>query len=222
MNYRFISMSMLFTACLITANIIAVKIIALPGGWFVPAGLIVFPLSYAFNDVISEVYGFAAMRRVIWLGFLSNLVAVIAIFLGGIWTPAPFWTMQGAYNAILGFTPRLLVASFSAYLVGEFLNAYVLIRIKALTRGRYLWMRTIGSTAVGEAFDTVIFLSIAFFGILPAPALISAMLAQWIIKVGYEIVMTWPTYLLVGYLKKREQVAAVGSSEQEAYSVSVP
>jgi len=220
MNYRFVSMSMLFTACLITANIIAVKIIALPGGWFVPAGLIVFPLSYAFNDVISEVYGFTAMRRVIWLGFFCNLVAVIAIFIGGIWTPAPFWTMQSAYNAILGFTPRLLVASFAAYLVGEYLNAYVLVRIKALTGGRYLWMRTIGSTAVGEAFDTIIFLSLAFFGILPIPALISAMLAQWLIKVAYEIVMTWPTYLLVGYLKKREQVSTTGSSDQEAYRVS--
>lgn len=199
---RFILLAMLFMACLLTANIIAVKILALPFGLIVPAGILVFPLSYAFNDIISEIYGFSAMRTVILLGFVGNLVAVLAILLAGILPGASFWQGQASYTAILGFAPRLLVASFSAYLVGETVNSWVFVRIKRLTKSRYLWMRAIGSTAVGEALDTTIFILIAFLGIIPVNQLLTAIIAQWLIKVLYEAVATPFTYLAVGYLKK--------------------
>lgn len=205
MNFRLITLAMLFTACLITANIIAVKLIALPYGLIVPAGILVFPLSYAFNDVISEVYGYSVMRYIILLGFVCNLVAVVAIWLGGVAPAASFWPLQHAYEAILGFTPRLLVASFSAYLVGEVVNAQVLVRLKSATKGRFLWLRCIGSTAVGEALDTVIFVTIAFYGIIPTSLLLTAIVSQWTIKVAYEVVATPFTYAIVRYLNNRER-----------------
>jgi queuosine precursor transporter len=206
LNFRFTALSMLFVACLLTANIIAVKLLALPFGLIVPAGILVFPLSYAFNDVIAEVYGYAAMRQVIWLGFVCNLVMVVAIWLGGILPSTSFWQGQGAYEAILGFTPRLLLASFSAYLVGEMVNARVLVALKALMKGRYLWTRCIGSTAVGEALDTVIFVTLAFWGIIPTPLLFSAILTQWLLKIGYEILATPLTYMVVAGLKRFERI----------------
>lgn len=201
----FVVIAAVFVTCLITANIIAVKLILLLG-FLVPAGIIVFPLSYLFGDVLTEVYGYAAARRVIWLGFACNLLAVIAIYIGGIAPAAPFWQEQPAYNAILGFTPRLLLASFSAYLVGEFTNSFVLARLKIATRGRWLWTRTIGSTLIGEGFDTLIFISIAYSGIIPASSMLQAILTQWIFKVVYEIVATPLTYFIVGFLKRKEGI----------------
>jgi queuosine precursor transporter len=202
----FVILACVFVTCLVTANIIAVKIFALAPGWFVPAGIIIFPLSYLFGDVLTEVYGYAAARQVIWLGFACNLLAVVAIGIGGALPAAPFWQGQGAYAAILGFAPRLLFASFCAYLVGEFVNSFVLAKLKIATRGRWLWTRTIGSTLVGEGIDTIIFLTLAFgiSGILVGGALVRAILIQWLIKVVYEIVATPFTYLVVGYLKRRE------------------
>lgn len=203
---RFVIIAGLFVTCLIVANIIAVKILALPFGLFVPAGVVVFPLSYLFGDVLTEVYGYAAARRVIWLGFACNLVAVVAIALAGALPPAPFWPGQTAYVAILGFTPVLLLASFCAYVVGEFLNAFVLAKLKIATKGRWLWTRTIGSTLVGEGADTLIFITIAFglTGILSGGALLTAILVQWAFKVLYEVAATPLTYAVVGYLKRRE------------------
>ena len=198
---RFAALAALFVACLLTANIIAVKLLVLPFGLLVPAGILVFPISYAINDVVSEIWGFSAMRLVILLGFTGNLIAVLAILLAGV-LPAPaFWQGQAAYSAILGFTPRLLVASFSAYVVGETVNSWVFVHIKARTHGHYLWMRAIGSTAVGEALDTIIFIVIAFSGVLPTQSLLAAMLAQWLIKVGYEVLATPLTYVVVGKLR---------------------
>lgn len=203
LDKRLLPLAMLFMACLLTANIIAVKILALPFGLLVPAGILVFPLSYAFNDLISELWGFPTMRRVILLGFFGNLVAVLAIVLAGALPAAPFWSGQGAYNAVLGFAPRLLVASFSAYLVGETVNSAVFVRVKRATRGRHLWLRAIGSTAVGEALDTTLFLAIAFAGVIPGGQLAPAMLTQWTIKVLYEVVATPLTYLAVRqYVRK--------------------
>lgn len=119
---------------------------------------------------------------------------------------APFWTQQAAYNAILGFTPRLLLASFIAYLVGEFTNSFVLARLKIATKGRWLWTRTIGSTFIGEGLDTVIFISIAFWGIIPASLMLQAILTQWMFKVVYEVIATPFTYWVVGFLKRRENL----------------
>lgn len=204
-SFWFVVIAAVFVTCLITANIIAVKFILLLG-FLVPAGVIVFPLSYLFGDVMTEVYGYAAARRVIWLGFACNLLTVIAIYIGGIAPAAPIWTQQAAYNAILGFTPRLLLGSFIAYLVGEFTNSFVLARLKIATRGRWLWTRTIGSTLIGEGFDTIIFITIAFWGIIPPGVMLQAILTQWVFKVLYEVVATPFTYLVVGFLKKREKL----------------
>lgn len=202
-SFWFVAIAALFVTCLITANIIAVKFILL-SGFLVPAGVIVFPLSYLFGDVLTEVYGYAATRIVIWLGFFCNLLAVLAFTLGAIAPAAPFWHDQPAYNAILGYAPRLLLGSFVAYLVGEFANSFVLARLKIATRGRWLWTRTIGSTLVGEGLDTLIFLLIAFGGALPAAVFLQAMVTQWVFKVGYEVIATPFTYWIVAFLKQKE------------------
>lgn len=204
-SFWFVVIASLFVTCLLTANIIAVKLITL-FGFLVPAGIIVFPLSYLFGDVLTEVYGYGAARRVIWLGFACNLLAVIAIYLGGLAPAAPIWRQQAAYDAILGFTPRLLLASFTAYMVGEFVNAFVLARLKIATKGRWLWTRTIGSTLIGEGLDTLIFISIAFWGIIPPQLILTAILTQWTFKVVYEVLATPFTYWIVGFLKRRENL----------------
>ncbi len=202
-SFWFVAIASVFVTCLVTANIIAVKIMLL-FGFPVPAGIIIFPLSYLFGDVLTEVYGYATARRVIWLGFACNLLTVIAIYIGGLATSAPFWQNQAAYNTILGFTPRLLLASFAAYLVGEFANSFILAKLKIATKGRWLWTRTIGSTLIGEGFDTVIFITIAFWGIIPSSLLLTSILTQWIFKVTYEVLATPFTYLIVGFLKRKE------------------
>ena len=204
-SFWFVVIAAVFVTCLITANIIAVKLILL-FGFLVPAGIIVFPLSYLFGDILTEVYGYGAARQVIWLGFACNLLAVIAIYLGGIAPAAPFWQQQAAYDTILGFTPRLLLGSFVAYLVGEFTNSFVLAKLKIATQGRWLWTRTIGSTLIGEGLDTLIFISIVFWGIIPPQLMLQAILTQWIVKVAYEVVATPFTYLGVGFRKRRENL----------------
>ncbi|MFI5273329.1 MAG: queuosine precursor transporter [Ktedonobacterales bacterium] len=203
---RFVVVAGLFVTCLIVANIIAVKILALPFGLFVPAGVVVFPLSYLFGDVLTEVYGYAAARRVIWLGFGCNLLAVLAIALAGALPAAPFWPNQGAYASILGFAPVLLLASFCAYIIGEFLNSFVLAKLKIATKGRWLWTRTIGSTLVGEGADTLVFITIAFglTGIFTPREVLTAIAVQWAFKVLYEVLATPLTYAVVGYLKRTE------------------
>ncbi|GIV97175.1 MAG: transporter [Herpetosiphonaceae bacterium] len=193
-----------FITSLLTANIIAVKLVQI-AGLIVPAGLIVFPLSYIFGDVLTEVYGYRRARLTIWLGFASNLLMVVAIWVGGLLPPAPFWQEnQQAYETILGFAPRLLLASFIAYLAGEFANALILARMKIATRGRFLWMRTIGSTIIGQGLDTVIFILVAF-GNTGQP-LAQIILNQWLIKVAYEALATPLTYAVVNFLKQKEGI----------------
>lgn len=202
-SYRFVIVVAFFITCLITANIIAVKIISL-GPFNLPAAIFVFPLSYIFGDILTEVYGYRWARRVIWLGFLCNLLFVFFAWVGQIMPPAPFWGGQEAYRSILGYTPRLLVASFSGYLVGEFVNSMVMARMKILTRGRRLWSRTIGSTIVGQGLDTVIFITIAFIGTPSfAPIMI---LNHWLAKIGIEAMATPLTYLVVNSLKEKEEI----------------
>ncbi len=201
-----------FATTLVVSNIIAVKLIGI-GGLVLPAAVILFPVAYIFGDILTEVYGYARARQAIWTGFFCNLLAVIAIWLAGLLPAASFWNAglpspeaaQEAYTAILGFTPRLLLASFMAYLVGEFLNSFVMAKLKVRTEGRYLWLRTISSTLVGEGADSLVFISVAFWGIIPLAGLGTAILSQWLVKVVYEIIATPLTYLIVGGLKRSEQ-----------------
>jgi uncharacterized integral membrane protein (TIGR00697 family) len=195
----------LFLACLIAANIIAVKLIEV-AGLLLPAAIIIFPVSYILGDVLTEVYGYAQARRVIWLGFLCNLIVVVAIWIAGLLPAASFWDGQEAFERILGYTPRLLAASFLAYLVGEFANAFVLAKMKVATRGRWLWTRTIGSTLIGQAFDSAVFITLAFLGTIPLGALAGAIVTQWLAKSAYEALATPLTYAAVGFLKRREGV----------------
>ena len=197
----FMVVTALFVTCLITANIIAVKLVVI-FGHVLPAAIIIFPLSYIIGDILTEVYGYRQARAVIWLGFLCNLVAVAAIWVGGFMTPASFWGGQEAYDSILGYTPRLLMASFAAYLVGELTNSTILAKMKILTQGRWLWSRTISSTIVGQGLDSAVFITLAFAG--GEVALVRLILTQWTAKVIYEAAATPLTYLVVGWIKRRE------------------
>ena len=197
----FMVVTALFVTCLITANIIAVKLVVI-FGHVLPAAIIIFPLSYIIGDILTEVYGYRQARAVIWLGFLCNLVAVAAIWVGGFMTPASFWGGQDAYDSILGYTPRLLMASFAAYLVGELANSTILAKMKIWTQGRWLWSRTISSTIVGQGLDSAVFITLAFAG--GEIALVRLILTQWTAKVIYEAAATPLTYLVVGWIKRRE------------------
>jgi uncharacterized integral membrane protein (TIGR00697 family) len=201
----FVVSTAIFITCLITANITAVKLVSI-FGFVVPAAIVIFPISYIFGDVLTEVYGYRQARQVIWLGFFCNLLAVLAIWIGQILPAATFWDGQEAYTRILGYTPRILVASFLAYLVGEFANAYVLARMKVATNGRWLWMRTIGSTLVGQGLDSLVFISLAFWGTIPLAGLATAIVTQWLFKVVYEAIATPATYGVVNHLKRVEGI----------------
>ncbi len=201
----FVTIVALFVTCLVTANIIAVKLVDVRGA-VLPAGIVIFPLSYLFGDVLTEVYGYARARQAIWLGFACNLVAVLAIWTAQVLPAAPFWDGQAAYVRILGQAPRILAASFLAYLVGEFANAYVLAKMKLATHGRWLWTRTIGSTLVGQALDSCIFIALAFAGTIPTSNLATMIVTQWLAKSLYEMVATPFTYWVVGFLKRRDGV----------------
>jgi uncharacterized integral membrane protein (TIGR00697 family) len=203
-----------FVTTLIVSNIIAVKLISI-FGMTLPAAVILFPIAYIFGDILTEVYGYDRARQAIWIGFGCNLLAVIAIWISGQLPTDPHWNAGGvyssppeaslAYQAILGFTARLLLASFTAYLVGEFLNAFVLARLKVTTKGRYLWIRTIASTLIGQGADSAIFISIAFGGSLPGPILGEAIVNQWLFKSVYEALATPLTYVVVNGLKRAEE-----------------
>lgn len=212
-SYRYLPVvTAVFVTCLLISNIIAVKLVAV-GPWLLPAAVIVFPISYIFGDVLTEVYGYARARQVIWIGFGCNLLAVLAIWIGGLLPAASIWTAgsyaspadaQQAYQAILGFTPRLLLASFTAYLAGEFLNSFALAKLKIATHGKQLWLRTIGSTLAGQLADSAIFIFIAFVGLLPGTVLGQTILTQWLFKSAYEALATPLTYGVVNFLKRAE------------------
>jgi hypothetical protein len=204
-SHRFIVVVAVFITCLITANLTAVKLVDLYG-LILPAAIFIFPLSYITGDILTEVYGYRTARRVIWLGFFCNFVVVGAIWLGQVLPAASFWDGQPAYERILGYTPRLLAASFLAYLAGEFANAMVLAKMKIATRGRWLWLRTIGSTLVGQGLDSWVFITLAFWGTIPAKALLTAVITQWLAKSVYEAAATPLTYGVVNFLKKKEGV----------------
>jgi len=201
----FMIITVAFVTCLIVSNITAVKLITL-GNVILPGAIVVFPITYIISDVLTEVYGYRRARRVIWLGFAANILAVGTFIVVGMLPAASFWEDQKAYDTILGATPRILVASLIAYLVGEFTNSYVLSKLKIMTNGRFLWVRTIGSTIIGQSLDSTIFILVAFSGILPNNVLFMTILVQVLAKTAYEFVATPLTYLIVGWLKRVERI----------------
>ena len=202
--YRYLDLVMAaFVAVLLISNVASTKIVEL-GPFTFDGGTLLFPLSYIFGDVLTEVYGYARSRRVIHTGLAATLLLALVLAGVGALPAAPGWAYQEAYAAILGQTPRIVAGSLVAYFCGAFSNAWVLARMKVLTRGRWLWARTIGSTLVGEGVDTVLFVLIAFWGALP-PALVWTVLASnYVFKVGLEAVLTPVTYRVVNALKRAE------------------
>jgi len=195
-----------FVTVLLLSNITSAKIITLSGISF-DGGTILFPLAYLFGDILTEIYGLAQARRVIWLGFGANILMVLTFMIVGLLPPDPTWGLQNSYEAILGFVPRIVLGSLTAYLIGEFLNAIVLDKIKKKTDEKYFWLRAIGSTIIGQFFDTTIFLLIAFGGILPWNLIGLIWVTNYIFKIGIEIVFLPLTYKIVKQLKKTEQTA---------------
>ena len=199
----------LFTGALIISNIVAVKIADFSNvsgpvnNFFLPAAVVVFPLSYILGDILTEVYGYRVARRVIWSAFLANAVVVVSIVAAQQLPSAPFWENQAAYDSVLGQTWRLVGASFAAFLVGEFANSVVLSRMKVATNGRFLWTRTIGSTIVGEGLDSALFITLAFSG-QTGIELWPLIWKQWAFKVGFEVLATPLTYAVVTALKRVE------------------
>ena len=193
-----------FVTCLITANIIAVKPVEV-GGLIFPAAVVIFPLAYIFGDILTEVYGYRRSRSVIWLGFFSALLMSVTFIVVGKLPPAADWNGQAAYDQILGLTPRIVIASLIAYFSGEFSNSYILAKMKIWTGGRWLWTRTIGSTIVGELVDTALFVTIAFYGVIPNSLLIAVLVSNYVFKTGVEVLFTPITYRMVRFLKRAEQ-----------------
>jgi hypothetical protein len=203
-GYRlFHAVAMVSVMCLIVSNTIAVKVIDL-WGFVLPAGIICFPLAYIFNDVLTEVYGYEKTRSIIWWGFFCLALTSFFYYSSTLLTPASFWQDQEAYSKLFAFTPRIAIASFLAYLVGSFLNSYVISFMKVKTKGKHLWARTIGSTIIGEGADSIVFNTVAFAGIFPIENLLQIMLSGFVLKTAYEILATPLTYLVVGWLKKVE------------------
>ncbi len=212
-NFRYYEFVMVaFVTVLICSNLIGPAKIAqldlpLLGVVTFGAGVLFFPISYVFGDILTEVYGYARARRVIWAGFaglgFASFMATVVVAL----PPAPFWPHQGAYEIAFGNTSRIVAASMLAYFCGEFVNSYVLAKMKVATQGRWLWTRTIGSTIAGEAVDSALFYPLAFYGagIIPDDKLPLVMAAQFVTKVGVEILFTPLTYRIVGLLKRVEQ-----------------
>jgi queuosine precursor transporter len=193
----------LFVAVLLISNIVSTKITAI--GWLTfDGGTLLFPLAYIFGDVLTEVYGYKKARRVIWIGLVCNLLLAGIVMLVGVLPAASDWTNQTAYDTILGLTPRIVLGSIIAYFAGEFSNSFVMAKMKVFSKGKNLWMRTIGSTLVGELLDTLLFITIAFYGALPMDLLISIAVSNYIFKVGVEVLFTPFTYIAVNFLKKAE------------------
>jgi uncharacterized integral membrane protein (TIGR00697 family) len=204
-TYRYFDLIMaLFVAVLLISNVASSKILEL-GPLTFDGGTLLFPISYIFGDILTEVYGYRRSRRVIWTGFAcAGLMAGVFALVGAL-SPAPGWENQRAYEAILGTTPRIVAGSLIAYFAGEFSNSYTLAKMKIWTQGRWLWTRTIGSTLVGEGVDTLLFVTIAFAGTLPWSLFWSIIVSNYVFKVGLEAAMTPVTYQVTGFLKRTEQ-----------------
>lgn len=199
-------LGMIFATCFTVSNLIAGKMWALSENIAIPASVILFPVTYILADVFTEVYGFKRTRLIIWAGIICNICAVIAYVIT-IDMPYPaFWIDQDAFGIVLGMAPRVLLASFIAYLIGEFSNSIIMSRLKIITKGKKLWLRTIGSSIVGEAFDSLLFITIAFAGTVSTGQIVTMILYQYLFKLAFEILFTPFTYWITGTLKKKEKI----------------
>jgi uncharacterized integral membrane protein (TIGR00697 family) len=193
----------LFVAVLLISNIADTKAISL-GFLSFGGGTILFPITYILGDVLTEVYGFKHAKRVLWTGFAAAILMALTFFLVGVAPSAADWPFQESYMNILGLAPRIVAGSLVAFLVGGFVNSIILAKLKIVTSGKYLWIRTISSTLVGQLLDTTIFMLIAFYGIWPADLLVSVIVSGYLLKVATEILFTPVTYFVVNVLKKSE------------------
>jgi uncharacterized integral membrane protein (TIGR00697 family) len=204
-SYKYLdALTTAFVVILLVSNLIAQKV-CLIGPFAVSGAILLFPITYIFGDVFTEVYGYAASRRAIWLGFFGTaLLYVIGAIV--IALPSdPRWPNQQAFATVFGFIPRILAASLIAFWAGEFANSYTMARLKLITNGRKLWTRTIGSTIVGQAVDTVLVITLTFGGIYPVRTLLNIIATGYGLKVGYEVIATPLTYLVINWLKRAEQ-----------------
>lgn len=195
-----------FVAVLLLSNVIGAAKLSQVGGFVFGAGILFFPISYVLGDVLTEVYGYARARRVIWAGFAALIFMAAMSWAVVAMPPAPGWDNQPAYEAVFGAVPRIVLASILAFWAGEFVNSYVLARMKIWTRGKMLWTRTIGSTVVGQGVDSLIFYPVAFLGIWSTEQVLTVMVTNWGLKVLWEAVLTPVTYVVVGALKRREGI----------------
>lgn len=195
-----------FVAILLLSNVIGAAKVATLGGWEFGAGILFFPLGYVIGDVLTEVYGYARARRCIWVGFSALLFMAFMSWVVVSLPPAPGWTGQGAYESVFGQVPRIVFASIIAFWAGEFVNSYVLARMKVWTQGKHLWSRTIGSTIFGQGVDSLIFYPLAFWGVWGSDQVLTVLVTNWLLKVSWEVVLTPVTYLVVNRLKRHEGV----------------
>jgi queuosine precursor transporter len=204
-EYRYFTLiTGFFVAVLLISNIASSKLVAF-GPFTFDGGTILFPISYIFGDILTEVYGYRKSRQVIWIGFASALLMSLVLAIVGFMPSGGGWENQDAYNKILGMTPRIVAGSLVAYFAGEFSNSYILAKMKILTRGHWLFTRTIGSTIIGEGVDTVFFINIAFAGIYSWETITLLIVSNYVFKVGLEVVMTPVTYAVVRFLKGKEK-----------------
>lgn len=204
-RYRYFDLIVgVFVTALIASNLVSAKR-ALVGGYVIGCGILVFPISYIFGDVLTEVYGYARSRRVIWIGFACAALTAALFAVSDVMPPDPSWDGQAAFHAVLGQLPRVVAASLTAYVAGEFANSFVLAKLKVATQGRHLWMRTIGSTLVGQLVDSAVFYPLAFLGSWSFAQVASVGWNNYLLKVAIETLFTPVTYLVVNYLKRSER-----------------
>ncbi|MEO7601834.1 MAG: queuosine precursor transporter [Sphingomicrobium sp.] len=200
-----------FVAIMLLSNVLGagkIASVSLPGigAWPFGAGILFFPLAYVIGDVLTEVYGYARARRCIWVGFAGLLFMALMSWVVVALPPHESWSGQAAYESVFGQVPRIVFASIIAFWCGEFVNSYVLARMKIWTEGKKLWTRTIGSTVLGQGVDSLLFYPLAFLGVFETETVLKLMLTQWVLKVVWEALLTPVTYAVVGWLKRKEGV----------------
>jgi uncharacterized integral membrane protein (TIGR00697 family) len=204
-NNHIVLIGVLYSSFLILSNIIGGKITTC-FGYHIPAVLFMFPLTYIFDDILTEVYGFKVSRRIIWYGLFANLIIVLGSTIALSLPASPYWSDQTAYETVFRSSPRILIASTLGYLIGEFLNSIILAKLKILTSGKYLWLRTIGSASVSTIIDSSIYCLVAFYAILPIEVILQMIMIQYIFKISYEVLALPLTYRICNYLKTADAV----------------